>query len=102
MKKSCFTVLLLSALIFAGVALADENFGVNPPMVDPTAATESSVARDLAERGLVPLDGEGWAKRPILPAAGYNAEGTADTSPPASVSKPNAPTAPVAPKAPKM
>jgi len=102
MKKTCFTVLSLAALIFAGVALADENFGVNPPMIDPVAVGETSVARDLAERGLIPLDGEGWAKRPIQPAAGYNAEGTADTSPPASVSKPLAPAGPGAPKAPKM
>lgn len=101
MKKTCFTLALVAALVIAGSSFAsDESFGVNPPMVDSTAAQETSTARDLAERGLIPLDGEGWAKRPIMPAAGYNVENTADTSPPASVSKPTSPSGPIAPKLP--
>jgi hypothetical protein len=48
MRKICCTVLLLAALVFAGVVLADENFGVKPPILNPT--TEAPIPTITAER----------------------------------------------------
>lgn len=103
MKKICFMFVLISALFIFGLSFADnDSFGVNPPMNEEATARNGSVAQELVERGLIPLDGEGWAKHPIMPAAGYNPDGTADSSPPASVSKPLSPSAPSMPSAPKF
>ena len=69
MKKICFMFVLISALFIFGLSFADnDSFGVNPPMNEEATARNGSVAQELVERGLIPLDGEGWAKHPIMPA----------------------------------